>query len=283
LGAGVFTWQYGRAARGTASAEADSGGRGVAAAEKRPAKQRAYVIEPPDVLLVGYPRPDSTDPVKVAGECLVRPDGTIGLGQLGSVFVAGLTPEQARGAIAKHLAHRLDGFDPKKLTVNVLASNSKTYYVIAEGADGGEQVYRFPATGDETVLDAVPRVNGLPSEALKKHVWVARPAPAGGPGLILPVDWKALTRDGSAATNYHLLPGDRVYIKSRGPQPAEGARRRDAVPGGGSDPVRELEAVLEALREARSPGEQRQVVEDLERLAKRLRERLNKAEGSGRP
>ncbi len=203
LGAGVVTWQDGPA------------NRGAAAPQTREAKPRASAIEPPDVLLVEYASPDAADPVKIAGERLVRPDGTIRLGSLGAVFVAGRTAEQARGALAKHLARRLDGFDPKKLTVNVLAYNSKAYYVIAEGA-GGEQVYRFPATGNETVLDAVSQVNGLRAEARKKHVWVARPAAAGGPAQVLPVDWKAIVQGGNAATNYQLLPGDRVYIKGRG-------------------------------------------------------------------
>ena len=29
---------------------------------------------------------------------------------------------------------------------------------------------------------------------------------------ILPVDWEAITRGGMTATNYQVLPGDRVYI-----------------------------------------------------------------------
>jgi polysaccharide export outer membrane protein len=128
----------------------------VAAPEKKTeAKPRAYVIEPPDILLVKYGPRGGDDPVRIDGQRLVRPDGTIGLGQLGSVSVSGRTPVEARGAIADHLASRLDGFDPKKLIVDVVAYNSKVIYVIAEGTDGGDEVYRFPVTGGETVLDVV--------------------------------------------------------------------------------------------------------------------------------
>jgi polysaccharide export outer membrane protein len=31
---------------------------------------------------------------------------------------------------------------------------------------------------------------------------------------VLPVDWKGITQDGLTATNYQLLPGDRIYIRS---------------------------------------------------------------------
>jgi RNA polymerase sigma factor (sigma-70 family) len=283
LGAGAVTWRYGAAVQAATPAQADTGGKEMAAPEKE-AKPHAYVIEPPDILLVKYVPRGTDEPVKIDGQRLVRPDGTIGLGQLGSVFVSGRTLEEARNAVAEHLARRLDGFDPKRLTVDVVAYNSKFFYVIVEDDDGGMQVHRFPITGNETVLDAVSQVDGLSAKALKKHVWIARPAPAGRPEQILSVDWGAITRRGLAATNYQLLPGDRVFIKSRGPSPAEGARGRDAVPGGGPDPARELEAaVLKAVRAARSPEEQRRVVEGLEVLTKRLREQLNQPDGSGRP
>jgi polysaccharide export outer membrane protein len=274
---GAAAREYGPAARAAAPAAAGPDG-------TRAAKLPAYVIEPPDVLLVEYARPDSPDPVKLAGQRLVRPDGTIGLGPLGVVTVGGLTVEQARRAVGQHLASRLDGFDPRKLTVDVFAYNSKVFYMIFEGADGGEQVYRLAATGSDTVLDAVPRVNGLAAEALRKHVWVARRASGGGPEQILPVDWRALTQGSSTATNYQLLPGDRVFVRSRGPTQAEDRRRREAVPEGGSDPGPALEAaVLKALRAARSPEERWRVLEGLEGLTRRLRERLNEAGGAGPP
>jgi polysaccharide export outer membrane protein len=285
LGAGAVAGPYGPAARGTPPAGVDADGTVVAAPDKKAeAKPRVYVIEPPDVLLVKYAPADGADPVQIAGQRLVRPDGTIGLGQLGSVFVSGRTPEEARGAIAEHLARRLDGFDPRKLTVEVVASNSKVFYVIADGADGGEQVYRFPATGGETVLDAIARANVRLIGLGQKGFYVLRPSDDGKGGQVLPVDWEAITRDGKTATNYPLRPGDRVYIKStKPPKKAEGARRTDAVPVESSDPVRELEAVVKALREARTREEQGRAVEDLDALTKKLREQLKEPEGASLP
>ena len=44
---------------------------------------------------------------------------------------------------------------------------------------------------------------------------MSRPAPAEcGVDQILPVDWVNVTQRGQTATNYQVLPGDRVYVMS---------------------------------------------------------------------
>ena len=73
---------------------------------------------------------------------------------------------------------------------------------VTDGGGYGEQVYRFPSTGKETVLDALSQINGLPVVASKRNIWVARPAPDNvGYYQVLPVDWMALTRGAATATN----------------------------------------------------------------------------------
>jgi len=73
-------------------------------------------------------------------------------------------------------------------------------------------VSRFPVTGNETVLDAIAQINGL-SRLSSKDVWIARPAPSGvGCDQLLPVDIEAIMKGGATATNYQILPGDRVFI-----------------------------------------------------------------------
>jgi polysaccharide export outer membrane protein len=146
---------------------------------------------------------------QIAGEHLVGPDGTINLGTYGSVYVTGLTLDEAKTAIEKHLEKHLDA---PLVSVDVFSYNSKVYYVITEGAGFGDQVGRFPVTGNETVLDAVAQINGL-SRLSSKDIWIARPAPSGvGCDQVLPVDIEAVMKGGSTATNYQLLPGDRVFI-----------------------------------------------------------------------
>jgi polysaccharide biosynthesis/export protein len=146
------------------------------------------------------------------GEHLVRPDGTIGLGTYGYVYVTGMTIPQAKEAIEKHLSQYL--LKPE-ISLDVYAYNSKVFYIITDGAGFGEQVYRLPITGNETVLDALSQIYGLPVVASRHKIWIARPAPAGHPcDQVLPVDWKAITQGGSTATNYQVFPGDRIYVKA---------------------------------------------------------------------
>ena len=146
---------------------------------------------------------------QISGEHLVGPDGTINLGTYGSVYITGLTLEEAKTAIEKHLDKHLDA---PLVSVDVFSYNSKVYYVVTEGAGYGDNVARFPVTGNETVLDAISQINGL-SRLSSKDIWIARPAPSGvGCDQVLPVDIAAIMKGGSTATNYQLLPGDRVFI-----------------------------------------------------------------------
>jgi polysaccharide biosynthesis/export protein len=163
-----------------------------------------YPIEPPDILTVkvtGVPKPDALN-----GEHLVRPDGTVSLGTYGTVSVTGLSSGQAQAALKKHLRRFIAKTDPLRVRVSVLSYNSKVAYVIT-----GDDVFRIPLDGKTTVLDAVRQAKGLLAATGIGHVFVSRPRD-GRPEQRLEVDWKAITEKASAATNYRLLPGDRVYL-----------------------------------------------------------------------
>jgi polysaccharide export outer membrane protein len=147
------------------------------------------------------------------GEHLVGQDGTITLGTYGCVNVAGLTLCQAKAVIERHLSKWL--LNPE-ISLSVAAYNSKVYYIIVDGGGFGQQVFRFPITGNDTVLDALSLINGLPPIASKKKIWLARPAPCECKGCyqILPINWEAIVMAGDTCTNYQLFPGDRIYIKA---------------------------------------------------------------------
>jgi polysaccharide export outer membrane protein len=189
-----------------------------------------YIIRPPDVLLIESQKGLLTQAVR--GQHLVRPDGTVGLGIYGPAPVAGRTILQAREEIANAIFSKM-AKEPYKnekgevivpptlkdvldgLSVDVLAYNSSVYYIITDGAGLGQQVYRFPVTGHETVLDAIANINGLPAVASPKRIWVARrnmgmPTP----DSILPVDWHGITKAGTMATNWQVMPGDRIYVNA---------------------------------------------------------------------
>jgi polysaccharide export outer membrane protein len=168
-----------------------------------------HLLTNPQVL-VTLPAPQNKQ--FVAGPHLVRPDGTVGLGIYGSVYVTGLTLQQARIQIEQHLSQYI--YRPQ-VSLDVLAYNSKVYYVITDGGGAGEQVYRIPATGNETVLDAIAGISGLPTVASKGSIWIARPSPDQcAPDQVLTVDWNAIAQGAQTGTNYQVLPGDRIYVKA---------------------------------------------------------------------
>ncbi|MBL8820086.1 MAG: polysaccharide biosynthesis/export family protein [Planctomyces sp.] len=146
----------------------------------------------------------------VSGEHLVGPDGTVNLGTYGRVYVAGLTIEEARARVDSQLQQYLQNPNP---SVDVYSYNSKTYYIILQGAGLGDRVAQFPVTGNETVLDALSNVEGL-SGTSSEEIWVSRPGHNvfGGP-QVLPVHWGAITQLADPATNYQLMPGDRVFVR----------------------------------------------------------------------
>ncbi len=212
-----------------------------------------YVVEPPDILLIQASPRITLALQPIQGQHLVAPDGTVNLGIYGKIRVAGLTLDQIADAVAARLLELMPGllkdvpeFDEngkekkgpkgestkgkyleefrsdfksldlikKELQVDVLVYSSKFYYVITDGGGYGQQVYPIPIRGNETVLDALANINGLPAVASKKRVWVARATRAGQPPKILPVDWQGITKCGESGTNYQLFPGDRVYVDS---------------------------------------------------------------------
>jgi polysaccharide export outer membrane protein len=144
----------------------------------------------------------------IFGQFLVGPDGTITLGSYGQVSVVGKTLNQAKQDIEGHLSQHLER---PEVSLNVFSYNSKVYYIVIQGAGLGDGVYRFPITGNETVLDAIAQIQGLEQVSSKK-IWIARPSRTTGDVKILPVDWFAVTERGAAQTNYQILPGDRVFV-----------------------------------------------------------------------
>ncbi len=147
---------------------------------------------------------------QIDGQHQVGPDGKINLGIYGMIAVTGMSVEEATQAINKHLSRYLDS---PNVSVDVFSFASKKYYVISAGAGNGDTIQSFPVTGSETALTAIAQVQGITQFANKK-IWIARPMPSGeGCDQILPINYDAIVRGGSAATNYQIFPGDRLYIE----------------------------------------------------------------------
>ena len=103
-------------------------------------------------------------------------------------------------------------FDIRDLNVDVLAYNSKFYYIITDGGGLGFQLFKFPIMGSETVLDALSNIYGVPAVADPHKIWLARRAP-GNCGVVMPLDWAGIIKGGTN-TNYQLFPGDRIFVQS---------------------------------------------------------------------
>jgi hypothetical protein len=54
-------------------------------------------------------------------------------------------------------------------------------------------------------------INGT-TQVSSKKIWIARPVPNTEEMQILPVDWQGITAEGVTATNYQILPGDRIFV-----------------------------------------------------------------------
>jgi len=176
--------------------------------ELRLAVHPTYVVEPPDVLYIEADIPvggEFSDP-PLAGERLVRQDGSISLGYYGDLQVAGHTLAEIEELVRRQLIDA--GLRDPQVYVDVAAYNSKVYYVLGQV----EQTGQLPVTGKETVLDALTIAGGVTRYARLADIHVARPNPGGGCDQILHVDYHAITSCGDTRTNYQLVPGDRVVV-----------------------------------------------------------------------
>jgi polysaccharide biosynthesis/export protein len=186
----------------------------------------AYVVEPPDILMVEVLEALPGRPI--SGERLVRPDGTITLGFYGDVYVAGLTLPEVKEKIVIHMrkfvndevlglvehdeqgqAFPVAPGESDRVYVDVAGYNSKHYYVQGDVGLPG----RYPITGNETVLDALNFAGGLLPTAAPQNIRLVRPAPPGAScEQLLPVNYAAIINGGDSTTNYQIMPGDRLVV-----------------------------------------------------------------------
>jgi len=99
-------------------------------------------------------------------------------------------------------------------TTSDLASRlaGKVYYIVTQRAGQSDKAECFACTGNETVLDAVSQIQGLPN-ACSGKMWIERPTPnKPEKKTVLSIDWEAISRRGINVTNYKIEPGDRLVL-----------------------------------------------------------------------
>jgi len=168
----------------------------------------AFVVEPGDVLAVQPVEFDS--PVRLTGDQPVLPDGTIDLGKYGRPVVAGKTVPVIEAEVQELIKGKEK--TPVQITVRLINRASKVYYVLGEVNAPGA----FPINGRETVLDAIIAAGGLTRRAGEKDIILSRPTPPDGCRVVIPICYPQLVQLGDTTTNFQVMPGDRIFVPSRG-------------------------------------------------------------------
>jgi protein involved in polysaccharide export with SLBB domain len=156
---------------------------------------------------------------QINGKHLVGMDGCVNLGDFGTVYVAGMTPREARAAIEQKLAERLEA---PAVLVEVASYNSKVAYVILQGDRAGDEVSRlslpYPLAAEWNVGKALASgVYPQPVDFSKTRITLKRPAPDGkGEEREFPVAWDKKAGKPTDETNHAVLPGDRIFIDCSG-------------------------------------------------------------------
>lgn len=166
------------------------------------------LVEPKVLMTISQPRPLQ----QIAGEHLVGPDGRVSLGVYGTVYLSGHTLDESQSAIEEHLKKK--GYTAT-VSASVFSYNSHVYNVVVERVGENTIVLRIPIMGNERVLDGLSQMAA--SLAPSSKVQLSRTL-ADGEEEILEVDWQSIVRGKSAATNYQLRAGDRLFVKEAGPE-----------------------------------------------------------------
>lgn len=165
--------------------------------------QPAHYLAPGDELLLEVMETDAD--VRLPADQRILADGSLDLAKYGRVVVAGMTLEEAESQVQRIIS----GAESTPTRVNVqLIQPIHRYYVIGEVNSPGA----YPFTGHETVLDAIMEAGGLTARASACNLLLARPTDPCSCRITLPVCYRAITQLGDTTTNYHLQPGDRIFV-----------------------------------------------------------------------
>ncbi len=161
--------------------------------------QKAYVIEPPDTILIVAPGATEIDGVSQS----LRPDGAITLHLLGDVIAAGKTPTDLAHEVQEKI---LQFYEDVQVQIQVTGFNSKFFYLAGETRTGPQ-----PFTGRDTVFSAVMST-GLPRTSWPEKAALLRPNEEGELIRRMSVDLKSMIETGDFRHNAVLEEGDIVWI-----------------------------------------------------------------------
>ena len=159
----------------------------------------SYLIGAEDVLKI-----DVWEDNRMGGTVPVRPDGKITLMLIGDVQAAGLTPLQLTASVKEKATKFLKADDPR-VTVTVLAVNSRKYYMQGEVLKPGD----FPLVVPTTVMQALAKAGGFREWADTKNIRIYRD----GGRKILKFNYKDVSNGKHLEQNVLLENGDIIIVK----------------------------------------------------------------------
>ena len=163
-----------------------------------------YILQPPDEVEVHCAKvPELHDRRQ-----RIRPDGKVSFEGIGEIQAAGRTCEQVVEEMKQKIAALYTLVGDKPIDVQLVAYQSKYYYVLGQVHLYGPKVY----TGRDTVLDAVAWAQPNPM-AWVERIQVIRPAKdETGKAKIFEVNFDRLAAHGDTSKNVLLEEGDIVYV-----------------------------------------------------------------------
>ena len=187
-----------------------------------------YRFAPGDTVLVESADFDAN--LKFPADQTVQPDGTIDLGRFGRPAIAGMSVAEVEALVDRRVDTVLSNDERflnqypdesyadiresglLEINVRLIDPAGSVYYVL--GAVAAPGVY--PLAGRETVLDAILTAGGLADNAKKCDVILSRPSVPHDCRTVLPVCYNHVVQSGDSTTNYQILPGDRIFVPSKG-------------------------------------------------------------------
>lgn len=158
-----------------------------------------YALQPGDLLSVTV-----YEEAELSREVLVRPDGGISFPLIGDMAVAGLSPDDVRGALETRLAEFIPG---ASVTVAVMQINGNQVFVVGKVNRPGA----FPIYRPLDVMQALALAGGTAQFAELDDIRILR-RDANGRQRVLEFKYSDVVRGRNLEQNLLLMSGDTIVV-----------------------------------------------------------------------
>ena len=162
-----------------------------------------YHILPGDILHINVWKEE-----EMSREVLVLPDGVITFPLVGSLYVRGMTPQEAQTAIEEKLINTVPD---TPVTVSVTSPAGHSVNVIGQVIEPGAVIMR----GNMSVMQVLSEVGGLTPYADKGDILVIRTYDNGDKESI-DIPYKSIMKGKKLDKDIRLIPGDVIVVPTAG-------------------------------------------------------------------